>query len=176
MHVLVASLDQIASVPDQPPLSPIVLIALLKRIFSIPNSLELCSPDEDIDTTIYYLEYLEKLRKKRIKALQKIGGQRVALFLKNADSIEQRYTFALQGIKIWVHCLIFPYWLRLFIKNSPGSRLIRITFMYRSTIYLEKTPFHSRKCRITPHLIRNDGWTWLRCSIGYLSLSRRWLR
>jgi hypothetical protein len=95
-------MDQIASVPDQPPLSPIVLIALLKRIFEHSDSLNVCTADSDIDTTIYYLEHLEKLRQKRIKALEKRGGQIVAVFLKNSKSIESRFNFVLHGIKIWV--------------------------------------------------------------------------
>lgn len=99
-----ALLDQIASVPDQPPLSPIVLIALLRRVFDNPNSLDACTVDQDVDQTIYYFEQLEKLRKKRVKALQKRGGQMVAVFLKNAQSTENRFNFALQGIKIWVCC------------------------------------------------------------------------
>ena len=92
--------------PDQPPLSPIVLIALLRRVFDSPNSLNACTVDQDVDQTIYYFEQLEKLRKKRVKALQKRGGQMVAVFLKNAQSTENRFNFALQGIKIWA---CFPF-------------------------------------------------------------------
>jgi hypothetical protein len=99
---MAALLDQIASVPDQPLLSPVVIICLLKRIFGSPDSLLTCSPDEDVDTTIYYFGFLESLRKKRIKALEMRRGQVAVAFVKTAPTNLNRYNFAMQGIKLWV--------------------------------------------------------------------------
>lgn len=80
--------------------TPIVIVALLKRIFSIPSSLKACDPDMCVHETIEYLELLEKQRTKRIKALERrsIGAE----FIKTSPSVYARYIFALTGVKYWV--------------------------------------------------------------------------
>jgi hypothetical protein len=98
----VVLLDQIASNPDQPPLPPTLLIALLKRIFSHPKSLEACSIDHDIHETIEYLELVETHRLKRIKALEKRGGPIIAEFIKTSGASQSRFNYALIGLKYWV--------------------------------------------------------------------------
>jgi hypothetical protein len=55
-----------------------------------------------VEKTIEYLEDVEKLRTKRIKALEKRGGPLVAEFLKTSNNMHTRYKYALTGIKYWV--------------------------------------------------------------------------
>ena len=94
--------DQLASTPDQPPLPPIVLIALLHRIFSPPNGKEVCDIDNGILDTIDYLEILETQRLKRMKALERRGGDLVGDLLKTSGITVSRYNFSLICIKYWV--------------------------------------------------------------------------
>ena len=95
---------QIASKPDQPQIPPTLIIALLRRIISHQNDpAKVCGADTDILETIDYLDLLEQQRTKRIKALENRGGPLVADFLKTATVAQNRYNFALVGIKMWVH-------------------------------------------------------------------------
>jgi hypothetical protein len=92
-----------AVLDDQPQHSPIVLVHLLKRIFSAPDAFRACNVDYGIHVTIEYLELLEKQRIRRINALEKRGGPVVAQYLKASSSMQARYNFALSGVKFWVH-------------------------------------------------------------------------
>ncbi len=91
--------------PEQPQISPIVIVALLRRIFSSPDALRVCDSDMDIYETIQYLELLEKQRTRRIKALERRGGSVGAEFIKTSNNTFARYKFALTGIKYWVYPL-----------------------------------------------------------------------
>lgn len=94
--------DQLASTADQPSFPPIVLIALLHRIFSHPNAKDICDVDNGILDTIEYLETLETQRLKRMKALEKRGGALVGDLLKTSEITLSRYNFSLICIKYWV--------------------------------------------------------------------------
>jgi hypothetical protein len=94
--------DRIALSPDQPQLPPLLLIALLRRVFSNTEAAEVCNIDNEVSETIDYLEQLEKRRLKRIAALKKRGGQQETDFMKTADKVAGRYAYGLHGVKTWV--------------------------------------------------------------------------
>jgi len=94
---------EIAKNPDQPQIPPTLIIALLRRIISHQNDpAKVCGADMDILDTIKYLELLEHHRTKRIKALENRGGPLVVDFLRTATTAQNRYNFALVGLKLWV--------------------------------------------------------------------------
>lgn len=106
----IALCDQLASTPDQPQIPPTVLIALLHRIFSHPNSKDICDVDHGILETIDYLELLETQRLKRMKALEKRGGTLVSDLLKTSAITLSRYNFSLICIKYWVRDILGDSW------------------------------------------------------------------
>jgi hypothetical protein len=102
VSLTIALCDQLASTPDQPSFPPIVLIALLRRIFSHPSEKRVCDVDNGILETIEYLEILESLRLKRMKALERKGGALVDDLLKTSGITLSRYNFSFICIKYWV--------------------------------------------------------------------------
>ena len=82
-----------------------MLIALLTRIFSVPNSVRVCDVDLNVELSIEYLAQIERQRCKRIKALEKRGGQKVKQFTDTSETTYKRYNYALQGIRYWVRLL-----------------------------------------------------------------------
>jgi hypothetical protein len=98
---MLALLDQIASVEDQPPIPPIPLIALLKLVFAHSDGESACDVDHGVLETIEYLELLEIQRVKRLKALEKRGGPLVADFVKTSGTAQSRFNFVLIGVKYW---------------------------------------------------------------------------
>ena len=116
IRVLTAGLiDDIALKDQQPPLTPPVIIALLRRIFSSPESLRACSPDMNIHETLDYLETLEKHRAKRVKALERRGGLEAQKYLKLSRNAPARYGYVVNGLKVWV-------------RDPPPARLVVVDF------------------------------------------------
>jgi len=100
--MLLGLLDETALGPDQPQIPAPVLIALLKRIFSSPNSVRACEIDHNIELSIEYLEQIERQRAKRIKALEKRGVPNLKQFTDLSEPTLRRYKYGLTGIKYWV--------------------------------------------------------------------------
>jgi hypothetical protein len=97
-----ALLTQIASDPDQPPLSSYVLIALMRRIFQPTDSLQSCSQDYAIFETLEYLQCLETMRLKRVRRITELDPQSARLYAKSSTTAVSQYNFALHGIRMWV--------------------------------------------------------------------------
>lgn len=88
--------------PDQPPIPPLLVIALLKHVFAHSDGSSACDFDHAILDTIEYLELLETQRLKRVKALEKRGGPLVTEYIRTSVTAKSRFNFVLIGVKYWV--------------------------------------------------------------------------
>jgi len=143
---------EIAKNPDQPQIPPTLIIALLRRIISHQNDpAKVCGADMDILETIEYLELLEHHRTKRIKALENRGGPLVADFLRTAGVAQNRYNFALVGLKMWV-CVPEDYVDgRACIRRLRGNLSTPITHNISSPYFFQKMIVHKRSHRRIPN-------------------------
>ena|SRR5437762_2382347 len=92
-------LDDITSDPEHSQIPPIVIAALLRRIFSIPNPLCACDSDMYIHDTLAYLELLEQHRAKRVKVLERREGSIAAEFIKTSHNVHTNVTFVVTDLK-----------------------------------------------------------------------------
>jgi len=130
IRVLTAGLiDDIALKEQQPLLTAPVIIALLRRIFSSPESVRACSPDMNIHETLDYLETLDKHRAKRVKALERRGGLEAQKYLKLSRNAPDRYKYIVNGLKLWVRnspraargCRVLIVWVDCVQRNQTGA-------------------------------------------------------